>query len=613
LELVLIQKGTILQIILVLGLLVTLFPPGGIAQGADIPLYDTIDSGDVSATFSSTGFASGHIADLSITSNAGSDITLDLDNSGLFGMVMANSNTGEQDEVITDTPGVYTGPSSYDSSDTVTLAPGESARIPVVGYCLNFDLATPSPNVGFDLQPTSTKTDINDISNTLDTLDGYLFPVGTSQSSVTDTTQMAIWTSQPENADTPLQEYEDRGYSLSDSEFDTLVDILEQSDVDTDNVVAITGETSISDDGPLGFPWGYPWGYPWGLPFGGLPCYTFLAPLIFVILIVLLRLAWKGWRKPKTKKPGTAPGRTYYAKTRGPVIITPTKPRNCDKLIEKCKEAEKAAEKAELEAKEAMKKANDSYFDFKEAGEAANDAQEELRELKEKPPDEGAWVEMDGTRITSHDLKLRKDASKGLWDRYRAGDIDAQTLEKKWKDLGENEALEELRQMDQKAKHEKARKAVDVAKDRLAEAEINLGEAKKAANNAKSKAAKAKELADKLCKEADDCVKRAKAEAAKVAAAPPAKVTGKVAGAEGAEVEVEAPDDDTEETTETTDTTKETEETTETIEETEEELDKKKKGKKKGKTDDESSAAGGGRARTDYFGPRFGEDGLKPS
>lgn len=577
------------------------------------PVHDVIIRGDIDYSFSSTGAASGHIADLSVTSNAASTVTVDLENSGLFGMVLENPNAGEQDEVITGVPGVYTGPTDYDPADTVTLDPGQSLRFPIIGYCLNFDLDTPSPSVGFDLQSTSTKTDISDISNTLDTLENYQFPVDWSQSSVTDTTQMAIWTSQPENANTPLQDYEGRGYSLSDSEFDTLVDILDLSDVDTDNVVAITGETSVSHGGLLGFPWGYPWGYPWGLPFGGLPCYTFLVPLFFVILVALLRLARRG-RKPKKKRPATGPGRTYYAKTRGPVIITPTKPRNCDKLIEKCKEAKKAVEASELEAKEAMKKANDSYFDYKDAGETANDAQEELRELKEKPPDEGAWVEMDGTHITSHDLKLRKDASKGLWDQYRAGDIDAQTLEKRWEELGENEALDELRQMDQKAKHEKAQKAVDVAKDRLAEAEINLGEAKEAANKAKSKAAKAKELADKLCKEADDCVKRAKAEAAKVAAGPPAKVTGRGADAGGAEAEVEAPDDDTEETTETTETIEETEETMESTEETEEELDKKKKRKKKGKSGDESSAAaGGGRARTEYFGPRFGEDGLKPS
>jgi hypothetical protein len=621
LELVRIRNTSVLLVIVISGLLVALFPPAGIAQGTEVPLYDAIDSGDVSSTFTSTGAASGHIADLSITSNAGSDITLNLDSSGLYGKVMGNPNAGEQDEVITDTPGVYSGPTSYDSADTVTLAPGESARIPVIGYCLNFDLDTPSPSVGFDLQSTSTKTDINDISNTLDTLYDYQFSGDFSSSSVVDITQIALWTSQPENNDNSLQEYEDRGYGLSNRELDTVHDILDQSGVDTENIEALTGETQVSDVGFLGFPWGYPWGYPWGLPFMGIPCYTFLLPLFFVVLAVLLMAARRARRRPKTKKPSTAPGRTYYAKTRGPVIITPTKPRNCDELIKKCEEAKKAAEAADVEAKEAMKKANDSYFEFQDAGEALNDSQEELRELKENPPDEGAWMEMDGTRITSRDLKLRKDASKGLWDQYRAGDIDAHTLEKRWEELGENEALDGLRQMDQDARTGKAQKAVDVAKEGVMEAEINLGEAKKAANNAKSKAAKAKELADKLCKEADDCVKKAKAEAAKVAAGPPVKVTGKGADAEGPEVEAEAPDDDTEETTETTeettDTTEETEETEETTgtaEEDEEELDKKKKKpKKKGKPGDTSAAAGGGRARTDYFGPRLGEEGLKPS
>jgi hypothetical protein len=330
------------------------------AQGTPVPIDNAIDSGDISATFSSTGAASGHIADLSVTSNADTAIELDLANSGLYGKVLANPNLEEQDEVITDTPGVYTDLTNYDLADTVTLDPGQSLRFPVIGYCLNFDLDTPSQNVGFTLQDTSTKTNIDDISTVLDTLENYQFPGSFSSSSVIETTQMTIWMSQPKNADTPMGDYEDREYNLNDNELATATDIMEQSGVDTDNVAALTGETQVSDQNFLynlpGFPWGYPWGYPWGLPLMGIPCYTFLFPLIFIVMIYLINLARRGRKRPKGKKPSSKPDKVHYAKTRGPVILGGKKPKDCEELIRRCKEARKEAEKAQAEAEEAGNK-----------------------------------------------------------------------------------------------------------------------------------------------------------------------------------------------------------------------------------------------------------------
>ena len=127
---------------------------------------------------------------------------------------------------------------------------------------------------------------------------------------------------------------------------------------------------------------------------------------------------------------------------------------------------------------------------------------------KKEPSDESeAWVEMDGRRITSMDLRLRKEESKALWDQYRQGDIDAETLEKAWENLGEHSALEELRKKSWEARKEAAEKALEKAKDQARIAEEKALKLKAESESASKKAAEAKALADKICKEADDCVK----------------------------------------------------------------------------------------------------------
>lgn len=188
--------------------------------------------------------------------------------------------------------------------------------------------------------------------------------------------------------------------------------------------------------------------------------------------------------------------------------VTSTKPVDCQELVDKCKKAREAAEAAEAEAKQAKQKADSANLDHEKAEKAAQEAQKKLDEALKEPTDESeAWVEMDGRRITSMDLRLRSDASRALWDQYRNGEIDAKSLEEAWEELGEHSALEELRKKNREAKKEAAENALEKAKEHAKETEEREKEARKEAASAEKRAAEARAYADKVCKEADDCVK----------------------------------------------------------------------------------------------------------
>ena len=183
-------------------------------------------------------------------------------------------------------------------------------------------------------------------------------------------------------------------------------------------------------------------------------------------------------------------------------------PRNCQELVDKCKKARAAAEAAEAEAHSAKQKADSVNLDHETAKKAMQEAQKKLDEAMKEPTDDSeSWMEMDGRRITSMDLKLRSEASRTLWDQYRSGEIDAKNLEEAWEKLGEHSALEELRKKSWEARKEAAEKALDKAKERAKETEERAKEANEEAASAEKKAAEAMAYADKVCKEADDCVK----------------------------------------------------------------------------------------------------------
>jgi len=97
-------------------------------------------------------------------------------------------------------------------------------------------------------------------------------------------------------------------------------------------------------------------------------------------------------------------------------------------------------------------------------------------------------------------LKLKRDAAKEAWQRYRRGEITAQQLEAEWRRLETPEALEELRKKDQETRG--ARKAE--AETKLAEAKKREEEACQAADSAlEAQAKEAEAKAAELKKKAD--------------------------------------------------------------------------------------------------------------
>lgn len=190
-----------------------------------------------------------------------------------------------------------------------------------------------------------------------------------------------------------------------------------------------------------------------------------------------------------------------------PTVVS-TKPRNCEELVEECEKAKAAAKIAEAEAQAAKQKADSANLEHEKAKKDEIEAQNKLDDVLKKPRDESeSWVEMDGRRITSMDLKLRNDASRALWDQYRRGDIDAKSLEAAWERLGEHSALEELRKQNWENRKEAAEKTLERAKEQVKGTEDRVKEANAEAARTREKAAEAKKYAEKVCKEADDCLK----------------------------------------------------------------------------------------------------------
>jgi hypothetical protein len=274
------------------------------------------------------------------------------------------------------------------------------------------------------------------------------------------------------------------------------------------------------------------------------------------------------------------------ARTSSPATVTDTKLGDCQELVDKCKKARDAAMAAEAEAQRAKQKADSANLDFEKAKNAIQEAQKNLGDAQKEPSDEDeSWIEMDGRRITSEDLKLRKDASKALWDQYRQGDIDAKTLEKAWERLGDHEE-----------------NALENAKKQAGEAEEKAQKAKEEAESARKKSDEAKALADKVCKEADDCLKA-------LAKVPTKPTTGKKEDASEEEPETTEESEETRETTETTETY---ETTTETYETTTETYETTTETYETTRTTEETTTVQWELKDTKFFGPRLGESALKP-
>lgn len=204
-----------------------------------VSLLDLIDSGAVFDEFTCWGSASGLVANLMIRSDSDEQLNIGIDPSGLEGMVLVHSNNGEQDLVIADIPGVYldlSGGESYYITPNVTLVPGQRIHMPVIGYCMNYNLKNPSYGPGLTLNPASSKTDIIQVRKLLDAIANTTFPENMSQSEKTDLTQIAIWSGQPENSNETLNGFSSRGYDIEEDDLPLLKRILNNSGVDPEGV-----------------------------------------------------------------------------------------------------------------------------------------------------------------------------------------------------------------------------------------------------------------------------------------------------------------------------------------------------------------------------------------
>lgn len=205
---------------------------------SSVGIYLAVDRGIITPQFTSTGKASGHVADLIITSNAPEPITIDLKNSGLEGLILINPNKDEQDLVITRIPGVSTGPTAYRPADNVTINPNESVTLPVIGSCANMSKKNPSEGLNLTLNGLIS----GDVPDVIEALRNTEFPENFTQGDIQLITQITIWMSQPENKDKTPEDYEIRGYPIKEEYKPIIKDILNETGTNTEDLVALTGK-----------------------------------------------------------------------------------------------------------------------------------------------------------------------------------------------------------------------------------------------------------------------------------------------------------------------------------------------------------------------------------
>lgn len=164
----------------------------------------------------------------------------------------------------------------------------------------------------------------------------------------------------------------------------------------------------------------------------------------------------------------------------------------CAELLAAWKAAQAKCDTAQTAADAAHEDCDDAQGDIE-------DLEEERKDLcREWPPacwgdnEDGGWIEDDqGTRVTSRDLHLRRQALGQVWSDYKAGKLTAQEVEAKWNEADTPEFREDMREKDAAAKGE------------LAEIDADLTTAREVEKAACDAATKAQEAADTACADAD--------------------------------------------------------------------------------------------------------------
>lgn len=179
------------------------------------------------------------------------------------------------------------------------------------------------------------------------------------------------------------------------------------------------------------------------------------------------------------------------------------------KLLKKnCEKERQAWLAASAEADAARNKAREAEEAAEKLTEKREGLEEELDDIREtypsagKPDGEEAWIEIDGRRITSRDIAMRREADKAAWDKYRSdpNPDSAQELQEDWREAATPKSEEERKELDEKAK------ALEEAIKKAKEAE---DEAVKKAKEAQAAEKKAEAKAEAARKAYEACIKAA--------------------------------------------------------------------------------------------------------
>lgn len=201
-------------------------------------VLDYINSEMISAQFTSTGSASDHVANLTIQSNVFTQITLNLENSGLRGMILENPDKEEQDLVITGVPGILTKADAYIPAKTATLNQGEKISLPIKGNCANFEKKNPSPGIILTLG-NPIEEEVQRVIIILEEKEPELKESFSSQE-IEIIKQVSIWMAQPENKENSAEEYAVRGYPIKEEFKPVIGSILTLAGTSTEEITLLS-------------------------------------------------------------------------------------------------------------------------------------------------------------------------------------------------------------------------------------------------------------------------------------------------------------------------------------------------------------------------------------
>lgn len=173
-------------------------------------------------------------------------------------------------------------------------------------------------------------------------------------------------------------------------------------------------------------------------------------------------------------------------------------------LKKNCEKERKAWLEAEQVAKAAREAARQAEAAAEELTEAREQLEAELKDIREvypsagKPGGEEAWIEMDGKRITSRDVAMKREAEKAAWEEYRSdpNHESAEQLQEDWEEILEPQSEEERRDLDEAAKQ--LEESIKEAKSAEKEGKKQAEKAQKAEQKAEA-AAEAARLAYEAC------------------------------------------------------------------------------------------------------------------